>query len=56
MPDYLIRDALVVNEGDEFYASVYIRKGHIEFIGGQIPKIKSDFIEIDANGKWLFPV
>ncbi|HPD65602.1 MAG TPA: dihydroorotase [Bacteroidia bacterium] len=55
MPDYLIRDALVVNEGDEFYASVYIRKGHIEFIGGQIPKIKSDFIEIDANGKWLFP-
>lgn len=55
MPDYLLRDAFVINEGDVFHASIYIRKGHIEFIGENIPPLKSDFIEIDAHDKWIFP-
>ena len=53
MKDYLIKNATIINEGEQFVADVYIKNKRIEKIGSnlQIPNA----IEINAEGKYLLP-
>ncbi len=55
MQNYLIKNILVVNEGRIMAADVLISKGRIEKIESQINGINTDFIEINGEGKYLFP-
>ncbi len=55
MEKYLIKSALVVNEGTIKNADVLISNGRIEKIASQITQIDTDCIEINAEGKYLFP-
>jgi len=55
MPDFILRGALVVNEGKIFYSDIYIRKGRIEKIAPQIGNIKSDYADINAEQLTLIP-
>jgi len=55
MPDCIIRDALIFNEGNSFYSDLYIRKGRIEKISPSISCIKNDYSEFRADGKYLIP-
>lgn len=53
MKDYLIKNATIINEGEQFVTDVYIKNKRIEKIGTnlQIPNA----IEINAEGKYLLP-
>ena len=53
MNSYLIKNATIVNEGQQIVADVYIKNQRIEKIGSSlsIPGVK----EINAEGKYLFP-
>jgi dihydroorotase len=55
MQKYLIKNIQVVNEGLIKTADVLIENGRIERIQPQITKISSDYIEINGEGKYLFP-
>jgi len=55
MQKYLIRNIQVVNEGRIITADVLISKGRIEKIQPQITAISTDHLEINGEGKFLFP-
>lgn len=54
MDTLVLRNALIVNEGQRFHADVLIRQGKIERIG-QIPADLKAGREIDLRGKLLLP-
>jgi dihydroorotase len=53
MNSYIIKNATLVNEGQQTQADVYIKNQRIEKIAPQINITGA--IEIDATGKYLFP-
>jgi dihydroorotase len=55
MQKYLIKDIRVVNEGRIINADVLIKNGRIEKILSQISQVSTDCIEINGEGKYLFP-
>ena len=55
MQKYLIKSALVVNEGSIKNADVLISNGHIEKIQPRITQIDTNVTEINAEGKYLLP-
>jgi len=55
MQKYLIKSALVVNEGSIRNADVLISNGHIEKVQSRITEIDTNVIEINAEGKYLLP-
>jgi dihydroorotase len=55
MQKYLIKNIQVVNEGLIKTADVLLANGRVERIQPQISKISSDYIEINGEGKYLFP-
>ena len=55
MQKYLIKSALVVNEGSIKNADVLISNGRIEKIQSRITQINTNVIEINAEGKYLLP-
>jgi len=55
MQKYLIKGALVVNEGGIKNADVLISNGRIEKVSSQITHIEPNCIEINAEGKYLLP-
>jgi dihydroorotase len=54
MQNYLLKHISVVNEKNISEKDVYIKNGRIEQIGNNI-KVKEKVIEIDGEGKYLFP-
>jgi dihydroorotase len=54
MNSYLIKNALIVNEGKKIAGDLLIRNGRIEKIGGIIER-KEAIVEIDAANQWLLP-
>src|SRR5258706_10077741 len=55
MQKYLIKNIQVVNEGRITAADVLITNGKIEKILPQITQTNTDFVEINGEGKYLFP-
>ncbi len=55
MKKYLIKNIQVVNEGRIITADVLISGGRIEKIQPQISQVNMDFVEINGEGKYLFP-
>jgi len=55
MQKYLIKSALVVNEGSIKNADVLISNGRIEKVETRITQIDSNVTEINAEGKYLLP-
>lgn len=55
MQNYLIKNIRIVNEGRIIAADVLISDGRIEKIDSQINGINAGFIEINGEGKYLFP-
>jgi dihydroorotase len=55
MQKYLIKSALVVNEGSIRNADVLISNGRIEKIQSQITQTDTNVTEINAEGKYLLP-
>ncbi|MBM3416772.1 MAG: dihydroorotase [Bacteroidetes bacterium] len=55
MQKYLIKDIQIVNEGQIRNADVLIKNGRIENVLSQISRINTDCIEINGEGKYLFP-
>ena len=51
---YILRNALLINEGKRFYSDVLIHKGKIEKIASFID-IPFNYIEFNAEGKLLLP-
>lgn len=54
MGHLLIRNARLVNEGQEFDADLLVAQGRIEKIASSIDGHNAD-VEIDAQGQWLLP-
>lgn len=54
MPNYLIQNARVVNEGAVCEADVRVRDGRFARIGGAVAA-RADETTIDAQGRWLLP-
>ena len=54
MSRLLIRNARLVNEGQEFDADVLVANGRIEKIAGSLEGYNEP-VEIDAQGQWLLP-
>ena len=55
MQIYLIKNIQVVNEGRVQAMDVLVRNGRIEKISPQLSGINAGFIEINGEGKYLFP-
>jgi len=55
MQKYLIRNIQVVNEGSIKTTDVLITSGRIDKIQPQITNLNSRYIEINGEGKYLFP-
>ncbi len=55
MKKYLIKNIQVVNEGRITTADVLISDGMIEKVQPQITQINTDYVEINGEGKFLFP-
>ena len=55
MKKYLIKNIQVVNEGHIITADVLISNGRIEKVQPQITQINTDYVEINGEGKYLFP-
>lgn len=55
MQKYLIKNIQVVNEGSIKTADVLITNGRIEKVLPQISQINTESIEINGEGKYLFP-
>lgn len=55
MQKYLIKDILVVNEGQISNADVLITNGRIEQIAPQLSQVSGNVKEIAGNGQYLFP-
>src|SRR5215212_9056076 len=55
MQKYLIKNINMVNEGSISNVDVLISNERIEKIGPKISSIKSDFTEINGEGKFLLP-
>src|SRR5437773_8066963 len=55
MQNYLIKNISIVNEGSIRQGDVLIKNGRIEKVLPQIAQINTDVIEIDGEGKFLFP-
>lgn len=54
IPNILIRNALLLNEGISIETDIYIKNGRIENIAPTISTLKAD-IEIDARGQRVIP-
>lgn len=55
MQKYLIKNIQLVNEGQISNADVLIKNGRIEKVSPQITQINTTCIEINGEGKYLFP-
>ena len=55
MKKYLIKNIQVVNEGHIITADVLISNGRIEKVQPQIAQVNVDYVEINGEGKYLFP-
>ncbi|HLG40145.1 MAG TPA: dihydroorotase [Chitinophagaceae bacterium] len=55
MQIYLIKNIQVVNEGRIIAADVLIKNGRIEKVGPRITRMDTNAIEINGEGKYLFP-
>jgi len=55
MQIYLIKNIQIVNEGAIKIADILIKNGRIEKISSQISQTNTDVIEINGEGKYLFP-
>ncbi len=55
MQNYLIKNIQIVNERTIKVADIFIKNGRIELIAPQIPGTAEAHIEIDGEGKYLFP-
>src|SRR5690606_23607854 len=53
-PTYLLKNALVINEGKQFHADILLKNGIIEKIDSNISSEKN-CVEINAEGKILMP-
>jgi len=54
MTDWLLTNALLVNEGRRFHADLRIRGGRIERIDAQLAAMPGERV-FDAAGRWLLP-
>ncbi|MGF1533591.1 MAG: dihydroorotase [Bernardetiaceae bacterium] len=54
MPSFCLRNARIINEGQQTEADLLIRNGRIERIGGDLSGIPVDQV-IDVAGKYLLP-
>jgi dihydroorotase len=52
--NWLIQNAVMVNEGRRFEGDLRVRAGRIELIGAGL-SARADETVIDANGRWLLP-
>lgn len=53
---FIIKQARIVNEGQQFTGDVYVKNGFIECISeGENLPVKKDWKIIPANGLWLLP-
>ena len=55
MQKYLIKNIQVVNEGRIKTADVLISAGRVEKIKPQVTQVNTDYVEINGEGKYLFP-
>ena len=55
MQKYLIKNIQVVNEGHIITADVLISNGRIDKVQPQIAQVNVDYVEINGEGKYLFP-
>jgi len=55
MQIYLIKNIQVVNEGRVQTMDVLVKEGRIEKISPQITAVNGGFVEINGEGKYLFP-
>src|SRR5438552_7001415 len=55
MQNYLIKNISIVNEGRIQQGDVLIKKGRIEKVLPQITQMGTDVVEINGEGKFLFP-
>lgn len=55
MENYLIRNAILVNEGQLTQGDLLIRNGRIESIGPELPAPAYAHHQIDANGQYAMP-
>lgn len=55
MQNYLIKNIRIVNEGQINNADLLIKNGRIEKIGSQLSAEKTSCIEVNGEGKYLFP-
>jgi dihydroorotase len=57
MNNYLITNALIINEGTRSHGHVAIRENHITriYTSTAVPSVSADTQVIDAKGKWLIP-
>ncbi len=54
MKSFVIKNATIINEGKSLEGDIFIKKGRIEEVGGEI-SVEGNAEEIDATGKWLIP-
>lgn len=54
MQHTIIKDTCIINEGQQIYGDLLIRKDRIEKIGGSID-VKANALEIDGRGQHLIP-
>ncbi|TMI85166.1 MAG: dihydroorotase [Bacteroidetes bacterium] len=55
MQNYLIKNISIVNEGRIQQGDVLIKNGRVESVLSQITKMNTDVVEINGEGKFLFP-
>src|SRR5215217_2677345 len=55
MQMYLIKNIQVVNEGRVQAMDVLVKDGRIEKMSQQITAVNGGFVEINGEGKYLFP-
>lgn len=55
MQKYLIKNIQLVNEGQISNADVLIKNGRIEKVSPQITQVNTGCVEINGEGKYLFP-
>lgn len=54
MTEWLIKDALIVNEGRRMHGDVRLHAGRIEQVGGALDARPGERV-LDAQGRWLLP-
>jgi len=52
--NYVLRNGLIINEGQRFFGDIFIKNGKIEKIGSQL-SITDGYTEINLEGKYVLP-